>query len=499
MALGYAQLHLGPLALHAFPEAYAEFKNCLLMVMYNEGVSIPALAAEWSLTNREDLASTLHAALLTSFGVQETTLPLLLRYLITVHNYFHIINGIPTPYHEVDSLLLPEKLSARNPRDHPNRHIPVNDVQVLQQALSIPQQDAFIALRLTNGDMDQAFKNELARIQLNQDFLLRMIFEWVPLSRLGGCITLNPSSWCNSYCDYRGIIDGGKLAHLLRGSGKDVVPMEPTGNSSVSQKIGRLKKVREALMNDEGIREAMVEILQMDPGFRASFPTVYFQLKLFEFRECLRLGLTNDAVVISTCDLVPLAKTYPELEPSLRSALILLAFPPNTPLPPGANPMVCCYFADLGFIASSLISLLLLQPQHPSSIAGPLYTMLGQKLQVTEPRILKMIKYLCCSHTEWFRQNIIPDRFEKVLRLHELKKAENSPLAAPRQDQQAVGGAPGIPPTDHQQPVPQGEEGIDEGSVTMLMEIMGFTRDQAVALLQENGGDVNEVLQVLIG
>ena len=235
-------------------------------------------------------------------------------------------------------------------------------------------------------------------------------------------------------------------------------------------------------MAGQGIRGAVADILELYPHFSQQQPIMFFQLKQFEFRECLNLGLSQEALAISSNDLVPIGKSHPELEPALRSTLILLAFPSQTPLPPGVNPL----------------------PQHPSSIAGPLYTLLAQKLGLVEPRILKMIKYLCCVHTEWFKQIIIPDRFEKLFKLNELKKSEGQfgesrgnhganahPAAAA--DANAV-------PQD-QQPMDQDNpnDGVDDVSVQTLMEIMGFTRDQAVSLLLENGGDLNEVLQILIG
>ena len=178
VALGYAQHHLGPLALESSPEAYAEFKNCLLMVMYKEGDSIPSLVAEWRVGNREVLASSLHATLLSALGVQETLFPLLLRYLITVHNIFHVMNGVTPVFGEIEQLVLPDKLPAPTSRQPPNGPLATNDVQALQQTLSISQQDAVNALRFSNNNLEAALKNELSRIQLNRDMLIHMIMEY---------------------------------------------------------------------------------------------------------------------------------------------------------------------------------------------------------------------------------------------------------------------------------------------------------------------------------
>jgi len=96
-----------------------------------------------------------------------------------------------------------------------------------------------------------------------------------------------------------------------------------------------------------------------------------------------------------------------------------------------------------------------------------------------------------------------------VFKLDELKKSENPnfredqergrPRAASeegageeeREEGEGVGGAGG---GGEEQ---MGDE-VDEDSVASLMEIMNLTRDQAVSLLIQYGGDINEVIQTLL-
>jgi len=469
VALQHAQNTLVPMALHAFPDAYSEFKNSLLLLIFKEteSSSIKSLSEEWNIAHRDELASSLHATLLASLGVQETIFPLLLRYLSTIHNYYHVMNGLVSPFPEIERLLLPDRLPPPIPKD-PDFRVQMSDVHALAQAACIPQETAINAIKNTKGSVEEALKNELARIQLNHDLLTHEVLE---------------------YCEYRGIF-GKNVRFSSKGSKYQAQYGNNTNNNSaestVAEKIQRLKKIREALTEDNGgIGETVNEIVSMDPTFSKTNPHTYFQLRQFHFRECLRLGLVQEAISISTNELTPIANEHPDLQGALRNTILLLAFSPNTPLPPGIEIM----------------------NQHPSTLAGPLYTMLGNNLKLVEPRILKMIKYLIKVHIESFKQNVAPDRFEKLFKINELKKPEDSGNANPNAgitnaNPNAGGNPPGAGiggggnPDIEGEAMDESEEGIDENSINTLIELANFTRDQAIAVLQEYG-DVNEALQAL--
>lgn len=97
--------HLAPSALVAYPEAFLQFKRLCLLLVYDKDQLSP-VANEWygiacfitspihrSLVERENLAGTLHSALLLSIGVQEPAFSLLIRYLVILHSHFHVLQG----------------------------------------------------------------------------------------------------------------------------------------------------------------------------------------------------------------------------------------------------------------------------------------------------------------------------------------------------------------------------------------------------------------------
>lgn len=59
---------LAPLALNAYPEAYAEFKRALLLLVYSQHEDVSPVAAEWSARSRADLAAILSRTLRQSAG-----------------------------------------------------------------------------------------------------------------------------------------------------------------------------------------------------------------------------------------------------------------------------------------------------------------------------------------------------------------------------------------------------------------------------------------------
>ncbi len=59
---------LAPLALNAYPEAYAEFKRALLLLVYSQHEDVSPVASEWSARTRADLAAILSRTLRQAAG-----------------------------------------------------------------------------------------------------------------------------------------------------------------------------------------------------------------------------------------------------------------------------------------------------------------------------------------------------------------------------------------------------------------------------------------------
>ena len=68
MAAECMRKKLAPLALNAYPEAYAEFRSALLLLVYSEHEDVSPVASEWSARTRADLAAALSRTLRQAAG-----------------------------------------------------------------------------------------------------------------------------------------------------------------------------------------------------------------------------------------------------------------------------------------------------------------------------------------------------------------------------------------------------------------------------------------------
>jgi len=84
-----------------------------------------------------------------------------------------------------------------------------------------------------------------------------------------------------------------------------------------------------------------------------------------------------------------------------------------------------------------------------------------------------------------------------LFRLHELKKPEQSLTSNVNQPHNNQNQLNHQNNGENQDEVDD-EDVIDELTITTLMEVMNFTRDQAMTVLQEYGGDLNLVFQSLM-
>ncbi|EIE26081.1 hypothetical protein COCSUDRAFT_46483 [Coccomyxa subellipsoidea C-169] len=179
-ALECVRKKLAPLALNAYPEAYAEFKRALLLLVYSQHEDVSPVASEWSARTRADLAAILSRTLRQAAGIQFPKLALLLRYLVFTHRLLKTqADGSARPSGtdcspEVEELLGKLLSDERDPPPFPPEFDPLSgqgfpeaDIQSLKEAVQLSRQEAVEALRHTKGDVQKAFINELASMHLN--------------------------------------------------------------------------------------------------------------------------------------------------------------------------------------------------------------------------------------------------------------------------------------------------------------------------------------------
>ncbi|BDA44366.1 hypothetical protein COCOBI_05-5500 [Coccomyxa sp. Obi] len=179
-ALECMRKKLAPLALNAYPEAYAEFRRALLLLVYSQHEDVSPVASEWSAHTRADLAAVLSRTLRQAAGIQIPKLALLLRYLVFTHRMLETQSDSSSRQSGVDTSpevqeVLGKLLSEdRDPAPFPpecdpflGQGFPEADIQSLKEAVQLSRQEAVEALRHTKGDVQIAFVNELAAMHLN--------------------------------------------------------------------------------------------------------------------------------------------------------------------------------------------------------------------------------------------------------------------------------------------------------------------------------------------
>eukprot|EP01116_Phalansterium_solitarium_P011266 TRINITY_DN26898_c0_g1_i1.p1 TRINITY_DN26898_c0_g1~~TRINITY_DN26898_c0_g1_i1.p1 ORF type:complete len:266 (-),score=66.93 TRINITY_DN26898_c0_g1_i1:527-1324(-) len=130
-ALEYCKRTFEPFALNSFPDAYAEFKRSMLMLIYGQDLEQSPVAHDWSAKHLDELAATVHATLLALVPNTECVLGLLLRYLLAVHRAYHQLHATATLFPEADDLLR-GTAAAPLPREGPSSFVE-RDIQNLAQ------------------------------------------------------------------------------------------------------------------------------------------------------------------------------------------------------------------------------------------------------------------------------------------------------------------------------------------------------------------------------
>ncbi|CAN6466702.1 unnamed protein product [Victoria cruziana] len=176
---------LAPCALHAYPEAYEEFKHVLLAFIYDKDDHNSPVVNEWSEKRRFDLAASLSSVLRDQLQAYDPIFSMTL----SIHKEFCYRQGIVSPVSDVMECLL---IKDRDPPATPQEGLceaPLYDeveIQALAHAVQLTRQGAVDSLRYAKGDLFRAFQNELCRMILDVPMLDKLVYE---------------------YCVYRGLLD----------------------------------------------------------------------------------------------------------------------------------------------------------------------------------------------------------------------------------------------------------------------------------------------------
>ncbi|KAK9067076.1 hypothetical protein SSX86_014400 [Deinandra increscens subsp. villosa] len=198
-AINCLRTALAPSALDAYPEAYEEFKHVLLAFIYDKEDQTSPVVNEWSDRRLFELAGLMTSVLRAHLHAYDPVFSMAIRYLISIHKGFCFHQGISSPITDLtERLLLEERDLPATPQEGLLEAPPFDevDIQALAHAVELTRQGAVDSLKFANGDLFQAFQNELCRMRLDITMLDKLIHE---------------------YCVYRGIVNSSGPSSFSQG------------------------------------------------------------------------------------------------------------------------------------------------------------------------------------------------------------------------------------------------------------------------------------------
>eukprot|EP00798_Chlamydomonas_sp_ICE-L_P020920 gene20920-27768_t len=251
-SIALARDELAPLAEDAYPEAYSEFRQLLLLLVYgtnHEASPLEVCGSRGSAAlpldlkkSRAELAELTYQTMRQKLGLHEPLLVLALCYLLRLRQAHYLPPPPPAQHRNTpperspaaqhialphpdspaspesniaapgpadsdsisklaDALLLPQRDAAPLPAEFseagPGSYREA-DLQALIQCLGISRREAVDALKLANTEVDIALKDELARLHLDKNLLLELLVEYAAFRGLPQDILEAPASWDSS-------------------------------------------------------------------------------------------------------------------------------------------------------------------------------------------------------------------------------------------------------------------------------------------------------------
>ncbi|XP_024530660.1 uncharacterized protein LOC9646305 [Selaginella moellendorffii] len=505
-AIECSRSQLGPCALNAYPEAYEEFKRVLLALIYDSDYQNSPVAEEWCEARRANLAATVASTLKAHMHADDPLFSLTICYLISVHNAYCMRKNLPLGDIASDILL--------KDRDPPPAFQDLSgevqtfnevDVQALAQAAELPRHDAIHSLRYTRGDVMAALKNELSRIRINTSILDKLVWEYCvyrglintspevsssadsvasPSGRTTDAMDEDSSPRIGSgdtVCSRAEEADSSRSKNYRwkgRRSSKqqmavvkadvEMVPAENSGTPDAAfEKYRRSVQIRQ-LITEKKIPEAIQEVEHLDPCFFENHPQLLFQMKQVAFCALIEAGDHSRALEIARVDLGPLAAKHADLLKPLKETVLSLA----------RNPGEAC------------------SNQTPvAALAASVQMTLSASLGIREPQLMKLMRTCLFAHTEWFKVQMCSDPFADLLQINLLKEEEGAPSKVSAQ--KAESGS--AEEQQQQQVPPQEKPPFEESAILTIMEWMALPRGDAIQLLVDYHGSVEEVFAQLMG
>ncbi|KAF5736130.1 hypothetical protein HS088_TW14G00265 [Tripterygium wilfordii] len=227
--------------------------------------------------------------------------------------------------------------------------------------------------------------------------------------------------------------------------------------------------------------EVVEEVNALDPNIFVQNPHFLFQLKQVEFLKLVGCGDHSSALRVACSYLGPLAASNPALLKSLKETLLAFIRPNEEALGKGL-PL--------------------------NSLATSLQVVVGRRLGIEEPQLMKIMRAILHTHNEWFKLQMCKDRFESFLRIDSLKEFDPPLLAVSAvSNSNADSSSHGSSLVMISPSVRMSEDGssptqvssrdvvCDENAILKVMEFLALPRADAIHLLAQYNGNAETVIQ----
>ena len=296
----------------------------------------------------------------------DSELEILLKYLINIHNIYHILNGVTPALPFIESMLLPERFDAEKPQVLYPVHD--RDVITLTQKLSITCEEAKIALSISRGDMKKAIKLEVGRLRLNKCLLFDLVEE---------------------YCLARGIIINDSIQES-------------------SNTVSKMKKIQQ-LFESNNFEDIIKSILELDKSLLDNYQVLEFYLYEHVFLNHYLKGEDDKALTVASCHLMPLTLENSSIEEQFQETVSLLGYD-----------LSCRYTNEH---VNNVINRI---ESSKESMMKTLTEIIFEQSTMNYPRLARMLKYLIFCHTKWFIHEV--DEMSEYLSISKLNSCDFSSL-----------------------------------------------------------------------
>ncbi|KAL4859135.1 Huntingtin-interacting protein K [Chlorella vulgaris] len=466
-ALALARSELAPMALHAYCEAFLDFKRGMSRLLVARG-------SDETSSDLQEFAGMVARAVRLETGSTASKLAQLLRYLLLLHQHQNHSHFHPCWWPSVTSqtqqlcarLLLPGRDAMPPEALEPRRctsavlRVREEDVQALRTSLGCDREEAVALLRRADGSAVAGLHDTLQATHIDHQLLAELAAEYAscrgldappspppPRQQAAGeamqVDELQPQQlqvaqqqqqqeedreaqqqqqpheerppkvarWC--------LVEGGDVSaaaaarhqQLEAAAAADAEEQLELPAELSEQQLRHLLRQLEALLASQHSEQALARLEACDPAFLPAHPEAAFAMQRCRFLERLFAapaagGGSAAALLVARQHLSPLAQQHPELQPQLKAALAAALLP--LPAPPGGS-------AEGSAAAQKQ------QQQAVADAVAAVRAALRPRCRLSEPRLLALIRELLGLHTAHFKLQHCQDRFASELGILALK------------------------------------------------------------------------------